>query len=182
MTAHPDSRRRRSSAVWRFCVRRSRRARRRPGQPVARVASVASGSIQGIVRDEQGAPVSGAIVSALGATTAFATTDRGGKFELRTLSPGPYLVRAHLTGFVASRGQIIDVRPSSRASSSIALRHVGGRPVGVSASSRQASRRRPLRPDLPRDAASGRGGVERTPATTTTAKRRGVCGTRAAAS
>ena len=81
------------------------------------------GSIHGIVQDERGAPVAGAMVSALGATTAFAVTDRSGRFELRTLSPGPYLVRAHLAGFVASRGQVVDVRPSARASSSIALRH-----------------------------------------------------------
>jgi len=91
-------------------------------EPVTRVASLAPGSIQGIVQDERGAPVAGAMVSALGATTRFATTDRTGHFELPTLSPGPYLVRAHLSGYVAPRGQIIDVRPSVRASSSIAMR------------------------------------------------------------
>jgi hypothetical protein len=92
-------------------------------QPVSRVASLAAGSIQGVVRDEKGAPLGGAMVSALGATSAFAVTDRGGRFELRTLSPGPYLVRAHLSGFVASRGQIIEVRPSGLTSSTIALHH-----------------------------------------------------------
>src|SRR5437899_8386324 len=93
-------------------------------RPVTHVASIAAGSIQGIVQDEQGAPVAGATVSALGASSAFAVSDRGGRFEMRTLSPGPYLLRAHLAGFVASRGQVVDVRPSARASSSIALRHV----------------------------------------------------------
>src|SRR4051812_13657792 len=92
--------------------------------PVTHVASIAAGSIQGTVQDEQGAPVAGATISALGASTAFAVSDRTGRFEMRTLSPGPYLLRAHLPGFVASRGQVIDVRPSARASSSIALRHV----------------------------------------------------------
>jgi hypothetical protein len=76
------------------------------------------------VQDELGVPVAGAMVSALGATTAFAVSDRIGRFELRTLSPGPYVLRAHLTGFVASRGQVVDVRPSARSSSAIALRHV----------------------------------------------------------
>ena len=52
-----------------------------------------------------------------------AVTDRAGRFELRTLSPGPYLVRAHSSGFIASRAQIVDVRPSARSASSIALRH-----------------------------------------------------------
>lgn len=93
-------------------------------QPVSRIASMAPGAIQGVVEDEQGKPLPGAMVSALGATTKFAVTDRVGHFELRTLSPGPYLVRAHMTGFLASRGQIVEVRSSSRASSSIALRRV----------------------------------------------------------
>jgi len=91
-------------------------------QPITHVASLATGSIQGMVQDEKGLPVAGAIVSALGATTAVALTDRTGRFELRTLSPGPYLVRAHLTGFVAPRGQIVEVRPSARSSSSISMR------------------------------------------------------------
>ena len=93
-------------------------------RPVTHVASIAAGSIQGTVQDEAGAPVAGATVSALGASSAFAVSDRSGRFEMRTLSPGPYLLRAHLTGFVASRSQVIDVRPSARASSAIALRHV----------------------------------------------------------
>jgi hypothetical protein len=92
-------------------------------RPVAHLASVAAGWIEGNVQDEKGEPVAGAMISALGATTAFAVSDRSGRFELRSLSPGAYLVRAHLSGFVASRGQLIDVRPSGRSSSSIALRH-----------------------------------------------------------
>src|SRR5262245_40053574 len=79
-------------------------------QPVARVASLAPGSILGTVQDERGAPVAGAMVSALGATTAVAVSDRAGRFELRTLTPGPYLVRAHLSGYVASRSQVVEVR------------------------------------------------------------------------
>ena len=92
-------------------------------RPVTHLASVPPGTILGSVLDERGAPVVGAMVSALGATSAFAVSDRSGRFELRTLPPGPYLVRAHLVGFVASRGQVVEVRPSGRASSSIALRH-----------------------------------------------------------
>src|SRR5438105_15372148 len=93
-------------------------------RPVAHIASVAAGSIQGTVQDEHGSPISGATISALGPTPAFAVSDRVGRFELRTLSPGPYLLRAHLSGFVASRGQVVDVRPSARSSSALALRHV----------------------------------------------------------
>ena len=39
-----------------------------PVPPDSRVASFAVGSIQGVVQDDHGAPVSGAVVSALGAS------------------------------------------------------------------------------------------------------------------
>src|SRR5687768_14479483 len=94
-----------------------------PPRPITHIASVSHGAILGNVLDERGKPVAGAMVSALGATSAFAVSDRTGRFELLTLPPGPYIVRAHLVGFVASRGQVVEVRPSGRASSSISLRH-----------------------------------------------------------
>lgn len=96
---------------------------------VTRVASLPSGSIAGVVQDEQGAPIPGAMVSAFGATTAMAVTDRIGRFELRSLSPGPYLVRAHVSGYVGARGRIVEVRSSVRTASSIALRHLHANPI-----------------------------------------------------
>src|SRR5438034_529407 len=105
-----------------LCVPRPAAAQ--PSVSAGHIASLTSGAIHGQVQDEIGAPVSGAVVSALGSSSAFAVTDHSGRFELRQLPPGPYLVRAHLTGFVAPRGQIVRVLPSTRASSSIALRRV----------------------------------------------------------
>jgi hypothetical protein len=110
-----------------LCVSSTVRAQSAAGaasaaQPVSRVASLAAGSIHGVVQDEQGAGLGGVMVSALGASTAVAVSDRSGRFEFRTLSPGPYMVRAHRTGFIASRVQIVNVQPSSRASSAIAMR------------------------------------------------------------
>ena len=102
-------------------------------RPITHIASVSHGAILGNVLDERGKPVAGAMVSALGATSAFAVSDRTGRFELLTLPPGPYVVRAHLVGFVASRGQVVEVRPSGRASSSISLRHANP-PNGSAAS------------------------------------------------
>ncbi len=90
---------------------------------VGRFAAVGVGSIQGVVQDENGAPVGGALVSALGATTAFTKADRMGRFEIPSLAPGPYLVRAHLPGFAAAHGQLVEVRASGRTASSISLRH-----------------------------------------------------------
>src|SRR3954469_1316567 len=63
-------------------------------RPISSVASFPTGPIQGTVLDEKGEPVAGAIVSALGATTLVAVTDKNGRFELRALPPGPYMVRA----------------------------------------------------------------------------------------
>src|SRR5262249_46054513 len=92
------------------------------GSTAQTAPSPRAGAIQGIVRDEAGAPVAGALVSALGVTTAFAKADKSGRFEVGPLSPGSYLVRAHCAGFVSSTGQVIAVNASSRTSSSIALR------------------------------------------------------------
>src|SRR5689334_20597776 len=77
---------------------------------VKQIALVGSGSIVGTVQDEHGAPVSGALVSALGVSRAFAVADKNGQFELHGLSAGAYLVRAHLAGFTASPGAMVDVR------------------------------------------------------------------------
>jgi hypothetical protein len=90
--------------------------------PVTHVASLAPGSILGVVQDDRGQPVVGAVVSALGTMTSVAVSDRTGRFELRTLTPGPYLLRAHLSGYVAPRAQLIEVRSSARTSSAISLR------------------------------------------------------------
>jgi hypothetical protein len=90
--------------------------------PITHMASLAPGAILGVVQDDRGLPIPGAIVSALGTTTAVAITDKLGRFELRTLSPGAYLLRAHLSGYVASRGQMVEVHSSARSSSLIALR------------------------------------------------------------
>jgi hypothetical protein len=92
-------------------------------EPIGRFAAAGVGAIDGVVQDENGSPVDGALVSALGVMTAFTKTDKTGRFELASLSPGPYLIRAHLNGFVAPHGQIVEVRASGRTSSSIALRH-----------------------------------------------------------
>ena len=101
--------------------------------PLARIASFASGSIQGLVRDEAGSPVGGATVSALGSVNAFATTDRNGRYEVRALTPGSYAVRAHLSGYAASRTQIVEVRSSARTTSYISLRRAGSSPKIVPA-------------------------------------------------
>jgi hypothetical protein len=105
-------------------------AARSSSSPVARLASSAApGSISGFVRDERGFPVHNVVVSALGAVTTVTVTDSAGRFEFGTLTPGPYLVRAHLSGFVAPRAQMVQVRASARAVSAIAMRREGVAPI-----------------------------------------------------
>lgn len=89
---------------------------------VTQLAAATTGSIGGVVLDEGGEPLDGVVVSALGNSTAFAITDRAGHFSLRALPPGPYLLRAHLAGYLAARTVIVEVRPATRTSSSFTLK------------------------------------------------------------
>ena len=94
--------------------------------PLVRLSSSAApGSISGVVRDERGTPVPRVVVSALGAVTTIAVTDVNGHFDFGALTPGPYLIRAHLPGYVAPRAQMVQVKASARAVSSIGLRREG---------------------------------------------------------
>jgi TonB dependent receptor-like, beta-barrel/Carboxypeptidase regulatory-like domain len=99
----------------------AQRAVTSPVSPVRQVAAARHGELHGFVQDEKGLPLSGAIVSALGSTSAFAISDRDGRFTFRDLPAGPYLVRAHLQAYVPSRGRIIQISPDARNTSTIEL-------------------------------------------------------------
>ena len=94
-------------------------------QRVTTLASADTGFIEGKVTDELGKPLDGAVVSALGGTTAFAVSDKFGQYTLKQLPPGPYLLRAHLAGFLAARSTMVNVRPASKSASSFRLRREG---------------------------------------------------------
>ena len=100
-------------------------------------AATSSAELRGIVKDERGSPLAGAVVSALGATSAFAVSDSKGRFVFRALSPGPYLVRAHLQDYLQPRGRVVQVIPDSRTTSTIELirRPDAGEPPVVLAAS-----------------------------------------------
>ena len=74
-------------------------------------ARITLGSIRGSVSDDRGGPLSGAMVSALGVTTAMVMTDARGRFALDALPPGEYIVRVHLPGFLSTRRDNIRVGP-----------------------------------------------------------------------
>jgi hypothetical protein len=100
-----------------------------PREELRPIAAALGGSVEGVVVDGVGAPVRGATVSALGVTSALAITDRTGRFALRTLPAGPYLVRVHSVGYVSSRRQFVEVRPSGRTTISVSLQRANRPPL-----------------------------------------------------
>src|SRR6187397_1857742 len=98
-------------------------------EPVTKIAATDTGLIEGKATDEVGKPLDGAVISALGGTTAFAVSDRTGPYSLKQLPSGPYLVRVHLQGFLAACSAMVNVRPSTRSASSFKLRREGSEPA-----------------------------------------------------
>lgn len=101
------------------------------------------GSIDGTIRNEGGEPVAGVVVTLIGPTTTFAVTDERGRYEFTPLTPGPYLVRAHSSGYVSPKPRLVDVRPRARTISSFAIRRAATAPTvlaaGVGVAPRAAS-------------------------------------------
>ena len=89
-------------------------------------APIKPSELNGVVKDELGKPLSGAVVSALGSTSAFAVSNDDGKFIFRNLPPGPYLVRAHLQNYLPSRGRIVQVSPDGSTLPAIELTRKAG--------------------------------------------------------
>jgi hypothetical protein len=106
-------------------VSSSVQAQQRAGAPeFRRVSAIVGGSINGIVSDDRGGPLSGAMVSALGATTAMTVTDANGRFSLQKLPAGDYTLRAHLPGFAASTRANVHVGFSASAVHRLQLRRL----------------------------------------------------------
>ena len=90
-------------------------------RPVSLRADLGPGEIHGIIQDDQGKPLTGAVVSALGETVAFALSDREGRYTFRSLPPGSYLVRVHLDGYVPPKGRYVQLNPGGRESWTISM-------------------------------------------------------------
>lgn len=76
---------------------------------VPQLVALTPAELRGTVVDEHAQPLVGVVISALGNTSAFAVSDRSGRFVLRDLPAGPYLVRAHLQGYTPARARIVQV-------------------------------------------------------------------------
>ena len=90
------------------------------------LASLTATELRGVVLDERAQPLPGAVISALGSTSAFAVSDRNGRFTLHDLPAGPYLVRAHLQGYASARDRVVQVSTATR-DISISLTRVSGK-------------------------------------------------------
>ena len=81
---------------------------------VEQIADEKRGLIHGIVLDVDGAPLEGAIVSAMGVdATLMAVTGTDGVYELEPPTPGSYFLRAHLSGFTGSGRNLVEVTPTN---------------------------------------------------------------------
>ena len=92
-----------------------------PLQMTSTTGAVVTGDLHGVVRDDRGEPLVGAVVSALGATSVFAVSDQAGRFAFRGLPIGPYLVRVHLRGYLPARSRVIQVNSGTKNASNIVL-------------------------------------------------------------
>ena len=103
--------------------------------PVTRAASAALGRIVGAVTDPAGVPLDGAVISAFGPTGPEMTlADADGRFMLRSLALGAYLVRAHLPGYAASRRELVEVSARTPTVHAITLSRVGQMAEPIAAS------------------------------------------------
>ena len=96
-------------------------------------ANLPTGSIQGRVLDDRQVPVVGAMVSALGRATAVATTDNEGRFVLRDLPFGPYLLSAHQRGYRSLHGRTVQLTAEAVSVAGIQLTRVDASGVAAPA-------------------------------------------------
>ena len=102
--------------------------------PVTQAVSAALGRIVGAVTDPAGMPLDGAVISAFGPSgPEMALADADGRFMLRSLAPGAYLVQAHLPGFAASRRELVEVTARTPTVHAMTLSRVGqvGEPIAA---------------------------------------------------
>src|SRR4051812_50123227 len=78
--------------------------------PVRQQASLMLGGIHGVVVDDRGGPLPGAMVSALGITSAMATTDSGGRVEIQPLPSGQDVLRVNPPRYVSTPPERVPVR------------------------------------------------------------------------
>ena len=99
-------------------------ARTLPGRAAGAAADgrvAAQGTIEGLVVDDRGTPMGGAVVSAIGPTAAIAISNRVGRFVLHALPVGRYLLQARVLGRNPSAAQAVIVTARADVQARLAL-------------------------------------------------------------
>jgi hypothetical protein len=107
---------------------------RGPEAQISRAERPSAGVITGFVLDERGNPVAGARVLATGVTMALAFTDKSGRFQTEALPAGEYIIRAHRSGFMASRREVVRVGASVTTAPQLQMRRLEDTATGTSGS------------------------------------------------
>jgi hypothetical protein len=95
----------------------------RDARPAAQITAVPRAELRGMVVDESGKPLAGAVASALGSTVSYAVSDADGQFVFDSLSYGPYLLRVHLQGYVPAASRLVQVNRDMPTVATIVLSH-----------------------------------------------------------
>jgi len=90
-----------------------------------------TGTIEGRILDDNQTPVAGAMVSVVGRITAAATTGRDGKYSLKDLPYGPYVLSVHSRGFWQSRGRTVQLADVKMVAPEIQLAHASDKGAAV---------------------------------------------------
>src|SRR6266851_2589761 len=100
-------------------------------------AQTFSGSISGVVKDQQGGVLPGVSVTVTGKTgTRNATTDASGNYRFPAVEPGTYVVSAELSGFKTARQENVTVTVGSALDVPLSMAVAGvGESVNVIATS-----------------------------------------------
>jgi hypothetical protein len=114
-----------SSAVKAGATEQTTPIPRATSTPVIQTASLSSGWIEGTVVDERSRPIAGAAVSAQGRDLLLVETDTSGRFTMRSVPAGTYLVRVQGRGFAASKREFLQVLPSRGTQHLVRLHRLG---------------------------------------------------------
>src|SRR6187401_1720264 len=83
--------------------------------------SFPTGTIEGLVLDSAQSPVVGAMVSVVGRTTAAATTGADGRYALKELPYGPYVLSVHSRGYWQLSGRTVQLRTAKLSAPAVQL-------------------------------------------------------------